>query len=843
MRNYLAQEGSVKSIEDVFNEVTRHIPDVSFDQITERLQLRSDLFQFNGKEVSLRNVVQFRYYNLLRRLSMILKPLVKGDDLYLVGVYYLAFAKQSMSGIGGSISINGLSHFADTCLGNELSFDLKEHLNKVIDQLGVINIMKVLQLLYEYDIEFWMGMGGINTLSLIDEMNRVFGPQHSNQGFYSPEFIDYLASNFPENINDAYFNSPSAHQLAIRTRIDRPGCHITISEFDADNEITYRLLFIIAGINRISFIKGFPNQQKFDFAYIDLVSLAPLQTGRVNTIISEMLRRLKDNFSETLALITEGYLYTDQPVIASARLELLDNGSFYKIISLPEAVFRPATKIKTSLANMVNFENNKITFEYISDAAWTYFKDEGDIPLLQAETLRAVHDIYSIAARNNLSATRYCLPVVKVPGNAKTLREITNKVSRGYPIGEKTEHDHVPYLNITDLSDEDESIYLKSEGFSAFCTTDKQAGKKSRIAAKGSVLISVIGSNLKPTVMNLDRQVVISQNIACLDIKPKVVLPEYLALELKKKYVQDQINQLSYGTSINRLRRLDLESINIAVPPLNEQHKMIFDSMESSVKLDDSIIREVVGIIKHRLSTPVATVAMGLNNLMDFTLLHEKDSFTAETITHPYPEYLDEKEKQLFTFKNALNAVAVVADNMQNILKKLEHITRLDKEGMQTASIDFEHFMKRSILPVFNSTTVSVEYIALAARITADEKQLEFLILNLIENAVKHGKMDDQKLNIVIQLKEQEMTDEDTKKSIFRVLSVANDGKALPIGFQKDFFVKKFSKSSFSSGNGLGGYIVNKIVRNHNAELEILKQNEVTIPGMKVQFNINFPIE
>ncbi len=843
IRNFLASEPDSKNIEEIFNEVSRHLSDISFSQIEERLTSRSDLFQINGNQVLLKNKIQFKFYSVLKGLNAILKSSVKVDHHYLLAAYFLAFAKFASQKNKGAIAANEIASFNDIYFGNQVPFALKEFLHHQVGKLSVIKIMEILRFLSENDQVFWQSTSGINTLALIDEMNRIFGTQKFEAGYYSPDYIHFLANQLPENTGKMFIKAPSANQLAIFSALNNPGISITISGSNTDTELISRLFFTISGTQNVKFSNDFPPAEQYDFAYVDVLLNTNVFNNKFYSQLSGIIGNCRHQCTNTLVLVTEGYLYNDQPAIAQERAKFLSEGCFQKVTSLPESTFNHNSCLKTSLVNISAHYCPSIRFEYIGDKEWANFKVENNIEFLIKNTLFRELSLTEIASTNNFSATRYCLPPVEVPGKSTTIADITTRVGRGYPINMKNDHGDIPYLNVSDLSNEDESIYLKNEGFSKLVTFEKSPGKKNRFAPKDSVLISTISLSLKPTVVHHTRPILYSQNIACLELKTSLVLPEYLAYELKKDYVKEQISRLSYGTTIHHLRRRDLLSISINLPGIEEQKQLLFEAKNEVVKIDDTVVKEVVGIIKHRLSTPVATVSLGLKNIQDFIHKNGNQNFSADTVIHPYPEFLSEQERETFSLKNAVARTALVADHMQSILKKLEHITRLDREDMHFTTINIKAFVEKNIKPVFNSTSVSVEWAQASNKIIADEKQLEFLLINLLENAVKHGKNEHTNLRIVLKIQEREIEYEEGKHAIIKTLCIANDGKPLPYNFQKDSFIKKFVKSSFSSGNGLGGFIVNKIVRNHNATLDILRQNEVTIPGMNVQFNINFPIE
>jgi signal transduction histidine kinase len=115
-----------------------------------------------------------------------------------------------------------------------------------------------------------------------------------------------------------------------------------------------------------------------------------------------------------------------------------------------------------------------------------------------------------------------------------------------------------------------------------------------------------------------------------------------------------------------------------------------------------------------------------------------------------------------------------------------------------------------------------------------DATQFEYLVRNMVVNALEHGKKNEilHFLVDIVDLKESTLID------------FMNDGEPLPSNLNLEDFIQFGKKSGDSKGQGLGGFLINKVIKNHNGVLDILpggKNIKVTHHKM-IQANVHFSI-
>jgi signal transduction histidine kinase len=106
-----------------------------------------------------------------------------------------------------------------------------------------------------------------------------------------------------------------------------------------------------------------------------------------------------------------------------------------------------------------------------------------------------------------------------------------------------------------------------------------------------------------------------------------------------------------------------------------------------------------------------------------------------------------------------------------------------------------------------------------------------------VTNAIKHGKQEET-LKFIVNIKSVEDLIE---------IHFLNDGLPFPADFSKDEYIGFGKKHGGSTGSGLGGYLISRIVNNHHGTLDILPGGvSVKIPEadklISVQTNVDILI-
>ena len=192
-------------------------------------------------------------------------------------------------------------------------------------------------------------------------------------------------------------------------------------------------------------------------------------------------------------------------------------------------------------------------------------------------------------------------------------------------------------------------------------------------------------------------------------------------------------------------------------------------------------------------------------------------------------ENLDDKTEQKF-----LSTVLREAKRLQSLVSDLMSLSRVEaeKHDEPNRAIDLGPVVERAARDAANSERVSrLQFdIAENLKIAGDEKQIEQLVRNLVDNAFKYGSEDKP---VVVTL--------DSKNENQVQLTVADQGDGIPAEhiphLTRRFYRTDPGRSRASGGTGLGLAIVKHIVERHLGRLDISSEL-----GVGTSISVRFPM-
>ena len=152
--------------------------------------------------------------------------------------------------------------------------------------------------------------------------------------------------------------------------------------------------------------------------------------------------------------------------------------------------------------------------------------------------------------------------------------------------------------------------------------------KENKKVKNGDVLIirsngskDLIGKSALVNNLNQDDQIAFASYL--IRLRPILVLPKYLLYLLNSSNVKEQLFSSSKSTSgINNINTKELASIEIPLPPLEEQREIVsvLDSMLGKMEKEKEIIKEVKGkldILEKSILAKAFRGELGTNNPED----------------------------------------------------------------------------------------------------------------------------------------------------------------------------------------------------------------------------------
>ena len=312
------------------------------------------------------------------------------------------------------------------------------------------------------------------------------------------------------------------------------------------------------------------------------------------------LRNLKEGGRMGL-VVPEGFLFRKD--IANVREFLLSKAKLQTVISLPQGTFLPYTGVKTDILYFtdahkpntqkeywffdvknigVTLDNHKRKIEGMNDLNKIELSDIKRIdknPNSKASMLEAGFEIIDL---NKVKAHKYNLAgnfyrEFKKDGRYKHVqlgnKEYFEIVCGGTPRAnhaEYWENGHINWATLGDLP----SPHVINKVFN----TNRKITEKglehsnAKLIPVGSVIVSTKITIGKIGIVT-EKELATSEGLISIIIKSNKIIPEYLAYALKLQ--KEKLESLANGTIFPEISKTNFETLEIPVPPLEIQKKII----------------------------------------------------------------------------------------------------------------------------------------------------------------------------------------------------------------------------------------------------------------------------
>lgn len=572
-------------------------------------------------------------------------------------------------------------------------------------------------------------------------------------------------------------------------------------------------------------------------------------------IVSSSLKKLnKDGLA--IFLVVDGVLFGQTKECNRFRQEIIESKKLQSIISLPGNLFVPVTSVKTSLLIFQKGINNeRIRFINASTSKFFDFNKENKIDLNVSKIVELIWKKHNQDQNDILGESEeiYGEPdlidvefnQVKKEGFSLNLKDyflrfFQLRFSEGYdylesispilPLPTNKEQKKYPFLRISDLT---KGLINSIDHLSS-----NQTKSRGRILSEKAILIGTVGGSSKPSYYNLESIVELSSNIVALKPNLLKVLPEYLVQELNSDYVQKQIDSLAVGsTSLKYLRQEDLNKIKIKVPPPEEQIRILRErsefiqqhSYKKTGDLETINDADIFRFINHEIGNILKGPDGFLSHLPTFI---ENQGLTLGT---PFSSNTRSIGDRILSAKSDINKIYQIMANMKGILFS-------DKTKFKPSNTELVHYFqnKLSILKDHQKFDffigVDKDYMS-KKKVLADldGEQFEHIISNVISNGLNHGKFDDEsEIQFVINIIS---IDQEVEIHFF------NNGKPFPKNFSFNDFKSFSKKGGESTGQGLGGFLISKVVKNHSGTLSLGPSSSISIQTKEKSFEYNANVD
>jgi signal transduction histidine kinase len=555
-------------------------------------------------------------------------------------------------------------------------------------------------------------------------------------------------------------------------------------------------------------------------------------------IISRSLEKLADN-GTAIFLVLDGVLFNNSRNYLRFRKEIINRRLIHTIVSLPNSLFYPLTSIKSSLlifkkginhkkVRFIDASSNQF-YSIVRDKSISLDVDKIANLIYNNQTSNVLNedqpnygipesldfDFNQIAYEGfSLNLNNFFIKYIQPQENGYTeLRKIVSQIKLSINNGFD-----LPFVRITDLNGGiiDQIIQLPKN-------SNRTKGK---ILSERALLIGTVGGSSKPSWYDLNDAVELSGNIVALKIDVDRAIPQYLLQEMNADYVQKQMEFLSIGsTSLKHLRYEDLLKIKVKLPSLQEQIQ-ISQNRVDYIKQQSLIIKsskttitdaDIFKAINHE----VGNILKGPEGFID--LLPDFLSSNNISLDKPIVE-----SKEPISVGEMIRMAGKQIRNVYDVMQNMKGILFSEKKYFKSEKTELKKYFREKFQSELLHRNVKV-YLGIdnnfinptSIYCSIDNAQFQFVVRNIITNAINHSGIDcdhGETLNLFVNI---DSIGDDLE------IHFMNNGNTFPSDFSIDNYLEFNKKTGNSTGQGLGGFLIGRVVENHSGKIRIQSEKRV----------------
>lgn len=848
---------------------------LSVNQIYARVASNKELFSVRNGEIYLTSKLGNSFVNVSWRIKSFLRTgNIQSEILIPFLLVFFRFSqKKKKSTVFPSLSYENFRKLSTIEKRNQL-LDLVKELREpyFAETTDVINTSLVETNLHELDDIFWL-LDDINSSSLdisdpefekiFEDILLYFSGWRTSQEFKTPDpVVDYISTIVHLKNKDTLCD-PFAGHGGLIAKIIKENTNVTavLQDFNLTVVLLGKLNMLVRSIDT-QFIfgnsfhpRGLLSTKKYSWIITHppfgmMISPSSLQeeylkikSNSGDGAIVQLVLSLLSNDGKAVIVLPESFFFG--MVCEKLRKFLMERDFIEAVHSLPAGVFAPQTGIKTSIL-ILNKSKNKsaagrVTFKEVGTGKSERNQDQLLIFKDTAKQYERIVDLQEIAENDFILSVNRYLNVKEFGPEYFPIKELVTKIKKGTHIPKHTlgSQGKVPFITISNLANSKVNNTLVLEDIEQFLDSTELTNG---IVKQECVLIADHGVKLKPTYFKGRQPIAINLHILALFVKKELILPQYLIHQLNQNYVAEQLEKIRGGTVIPFVRQKDLLEIRINVPPIEQQQKELSaltdilsqgDFPEAHFNLH--LNRSGGGILK-----PLPKVDEERKLLS--SIKHEFANLKAivDGDVDLVKSFIDKKIKNstLFTWDDTISSkpgarsVHQVFDNISKTLgqmgaafPRLQQIIDFQKENLKKEPVKIVSFIREQVAQLQNQLIeVKVSYKLNGEKIEdqsdvdvlIDKNQFATVVQNFIFNSIKHGFVDEYSEYSTILF---DIAKSDDELSV--EIKMMNNGKPFQENFTVEDF-KSFGVKSGSDGSGIGGYLMDQVVKNHGGQLELM---------------------
>ena len=468
----------------------------------------------------------------------------------------------------------------------------------------------------------------------------------------------------------------------------------------------------------------------------------------------------------------------------------------------------------------------------------------------------------------NLNARRYASPILRqlqrlcLEQPLLPLSEVFKQESPSVWVSqENLPERQIPFVRPQDLGASFAEYQLRTDSLESFAQQAPET--EGRLLNESALLINRLGAEFRLSYFEYQGQaLVVHPDLMCFMPDKERVHLEYLLLQLYSELFQQQLQTYKSDYEHPSVVEKEFVQLQILLPErkIQEDH-----TRETKVQLLREEERKVERL-RHRLNMGkqqaqneqhkiISSLQHELGNRLPAVLADVKDlrDYLYDKAQAKTPVRLDEP---LFSEDWGEEDEAGEGDALYTVLQRMEsmlryaigtidaagHIIKADRNRLQ-----LEYVLLRDFFAEIQALYAHEKGFSIEVEIEQDEQgkelplgtcldkaQLSTAIVNLIENARRHGFTGSRRYLIRFRVG----LSSDKKELI---IEYKNDGKPFPPEFSFQDFISYGNYAGQSGHSGIGGYLIHQIVDNHDGHLYYREDIDRNDP-FKLQFELTLPL-
>ena len=435
----------------------------------------------------------------------------------------------------------------------------------------------------------------------------------------------------------------------------------------------------------------------------------------------------------------------------------------------------------------------------------------------------------------NLTVSRYFVSKITSQFEGTKLKAILKVVKKTNNVELK----RGKIVSISDLNDHETGVFLDTESIE-----EREVKQSGFTISDRSLLIARVGAGLKPTIFKSPTSnFLISKNILAFTFDENKIDPGYLVFELRKDYVEKQIDKLQGGTHYYRLNRSDFLNIEIELPSIEQQRASLLETINQ--KSEEQLQKYSEGLTdlrvdfyrqfqstRHTVRQYLVNVSTGLSFFKEFLKLNDGKELNIDEIVSKNANLslIEQVESMLNSTREASKKLDLLEIPFIADTKKTLNLLELTTRAIERFKRDEFQF-----LSVFDEDSFKVKNIQIEPLIQFIEDDFFTIFHNTIDNFIEHG-FKGRSNNLVLIVIE---FDQERGKILF---DISNNGHPFKKGFSSERLKIRGESTKRNLENGVvgnGGADIHELVKMNGAKFDVDLDENREFP---VTYTFEFPL-